>query len=93
MKPFAPRSIRSRPMPVTAAVRTSRSPYPNTRPNMGSVSLASVIRSSDASVARLLTTPRAWMIRRFVSTTSSLWNARAVHPIASTPYTTSASVR
>ena len=44
-------------MPASAAVRTSRSPNPKIRPKIDWVSTASLIFSSELSVARLLTTP------------------------------------
>ena len=71
------------------AIRIRRSPYPSSRPRNGSVRTASVIRSSEMSLARLLTIPSAWMSRRVVSTYSSPWNASRPHATASAPNTAS----
>ena len=61
LKSFASRSIRSRSIPSSDAVRTSRSPNPNIRPKTDSVRTASLIFSSEESVAFLFTTPSAWI--------------------------------
>ena len=63
-------------MPISDAVRTSRSPKPNIRPKIDSVSTASLIFSRDESLAFLLITPSEWMSRRVVTRYSWLRNSK-----------------
>ena len=93
LKSFASRSIRSRSIPCSDAVRTSRSPNPNIRPKTDSVRIASLIFSSEESVVFLLITPSTWMIRRFVMRYSSFRKRRMLHRNERTPNTNRASVR
>src|SRR4051812_41298491 len=63
-------SIRKRLIPVSDAVRISRSPNPNIRPKIDCVRTMSLTFSSDESVTRLLRTPSTSTTRRLVRTYS-----------------------